>query len=119
MRFEEFLVLVVIVFFFSASFLFAWYFIQKTKMKERLLFLEKGIDINNLIPKEKPKSNYWLKIGIIIISASLGLLSAISIESLQILPKYYNGALPLIFLFLFGGIGMIIAHYADRPKEQK
>lgn len=109
MSLADLIVLVVIFIFFAASILFGWYFIQQTKLKERILLSEKGIDINNLIPEEKKRSSWWLRIGIVVISASLGLLLGIAIDS--------SGTFPLITFFLFGGIGMIIAHYVDKPKN--
>ena len=98
-----------ILIFFMACVFFTWFFIHQAKVKERMLLIEKGIDLSNF-----PKNNFkfyfpWLKIGIIIISACLGLIFGLT----------YSGIYWLILMFLFGGIGMIIAHFVDKLKEQK
>lgn len=116
MSLPELFVFTLIFIFFVLSILFGWYFIQQTKLKERILLSEKGIDLNSLIPKERTRNSWWLRIGIVVISASLGLILGITIDNS--FPKYYSGAFPLITFFLFVGIGMIIAHYADKAKEQ-
>lgn len=101
----------------AACLLYGWYFIQQTRLKERILLAEKGMDLNTLVPKKKDK-NLWLKIGIVVTSASSGLFFSLIIASFHIIPIQNSDPLIIIFLFLFGGIGMVIAHYVDKPKDQ-
>jgi hypothetical protein len=116
---DDLIILIFIGFIFGVIVLFGWYFIHRTKLKERILLSEKGIDISTLIPPKKTKDNLWLKIGIVLISGSSGLLFGMIFDSLKIFGKYYsNEPVFLIFLFLFSGIGMVIAHYADISREQ-
>jgi hypothetical protein len=97
-----------------------WFFIHRARAKERLLLIEKGIELSNL-----PKNGYfkvkfpWLKIGIVITSISIGLILG---AFLTVNPFFHNmagGNLPLLLIFLFGGIGMILAYIIDKPQEQK
>lgn len=88
-----------------------WFFIHKTKEKERLLLIEKGIDYSQLPDRNLFNFNFpWLKVGTVITSIAIGTgIGFIIIEF-----GVADGIVPL-FMFLFGGIGMIIAHYVDKP----
>lgn len=114
-----FLIGIVMICFMTGLFL-TWFFVHKAGVNERLILIEKGVDLSNLPQRGKFKINFpWLKLGIVITCASLGLAIGIYIESFSEILKYYEGLFPLVSLFLFGGIGMIVAHYLDKPKEQK
>ena len=99
--------------FLTVAFL-AWYFTHKTREKERLIMLEKGMEL----PQTENKKSFgftfpWLKAGILLVSLSIGLLIGLLLEATF---GQYWGAPPL-FLVLFGGIGMIIAHFVDKKKD--
>jgi hypothetical protein len=111
--------LVPIVLIFGMCIFFMWYLIRNIKLKERILLAEKGINFNNLNSKENVRNNWCLKIGIVLICASLGLLLFLYIETLNLFPQHLNDSLSVIAPFLFSGIGMVIAHYADRPRPEK
>jgi hypothetical protein len=110
--------LILLIFFLTALFL-TWFFTHKARVKERLLLIEKGID-----PTSLPKSGSfkfifpWLKIGIVITSISVGLLLAAILMEMPFFSKIADGLLPLLLIFLFGGIGMILAYLIDKPQEQ-
>jgi len=107
---------VILLMFFLTGIFLTWFFIHKAREKERLLLIEKGVDLSKLPISEKFKINFpWLKIGIIVTSISTGvLLGAI------LMPFYGNPKADLfmpILMFLFGGIGFILASILDKPKE--
>ena len=110
---------ILLVFFLTALFL-TWFFTHKARVKERLLLIEKGIDLSTL-PKSKNFKVFfpWLKIGIVITSISIGLLLGAFLVEMPAFSKIAGGQLPLLLIFLFGGIGMIFAYLIDKPKEQK
>ena len=87
-----------------------WYTIHKSKEKERIVLLEKGYD-----PKDIPDRNMinfsWLKMGYVVTSMVIGLTIGLVLEELF-------EAAPVIGMFLFGGIGLIIAHYMDKRNGQ-
>jgi hypothetical protein len=92
------------------------YFIYRARAKERLLLIEKGVDISNLPSFGNFKIKIpWLKIGIVVVSFPLGFLLGGFLE----LYKHWSVDLPGVLAFLFTGIGMIVAHYADRPKAEE
>lgn len=104
-------VIVFAVFFTMACFAFlVWYNIHRSKERERLLLLEKGIDFSDL-PRRSSFSFNWLKMGCLITCATIGLILGLLLED------RFNDAAP-IGTFLFGGIGLIIAHYLERPREK-
>ncbi|TVQ68188.1 MAG: hypothetical protein EA360_00565 [Balneolaceae bacterium] len=100
--------------FLTAGF-FAWFFTHKTREKERLLMIEKGMEL----PQEEAGRRFsfrfpWLKIGTVVTGLSLGVATAEFLIGFGIFSPG-SGAQP-VFMFLFGGIGMIIAHFADRDR---
>lgn len=103
------LVLIILLAFLTLGFL-VWFTIHKSKEKERLLLLEKGIDPSDL-PERSTFSFPWLKLGCVITSSVIGLILALILE----LPFEDSST---IGMFLFGGIGLIIAHYLDKPNEK-
>jgi len=83
-----------------------WYFWHKAKSRERMFLLEKGLDPKETV--DKIQNTSLLKVGIIIIGLSLGLLIIYFIE------KFGNihGPEGLAIMGLSGGISMIIANKA-------
>lgn len=105
------IILVVIIFIvFSTMAFFAWFFIHRSKEKERLLLLEKGFDPSEL-PERSTFSFPWLKMGCVITSATIGLILGLFLLD-------FLADAPGIGMVLFGGIGLIIAHYVDKPHEK-
>lgn len=101
--------------FLTAIFL-AWYFVQKSRERERHILIEKGVDISKLPETGAFQINFrfpWLKIGVIIVSASVGILTGLVLSGLG----WTSSEIIPVLLFLFAGIGMIIAHYIDGPNE--
>lgn len=93
-----------------------WYFSHRANHKERLLMIEKGIDVDE---REKRRQRFtfpWKKIGIVVIGLSVGLLVITLMVALEILHKGGDG-LPVAILGLFGGISMVFAnHTSSRQK---
>lgn len=86
---------------------FVWFTIYKSKEKERLVLLEKGYD-----PAEIPKISFpWLKMGCVVTGIVFGLIIGIYFENL-------TEAAPVIGMFLFGWVGLIIAHYIDKSNDK-
>ena len=99
-----------LMFSFFTGLFFTWFFIHKASVKERTLLIEKGIDLSKL---SKNRVFPWLKVGIVLFSSSVGLLLAAKL-------KFFHFDLgALISVIMFGGLGMICAHYTGKSKEQK
>lgn len=99
--------------FLTAGFL-AWYFTHQAREKERLMLIEKGIEV----PDKESGFSFtfrfpWLKLGILITAISAGILTGIVVETLV---DFRGEIIPVLMLF-FGGIGMIIAHYAGKKQN--
>lgn len=87
---------------------FVWFTIYKSKEKERIVLLEKGYDLDDIL--DRNMINFpWLKMGYVVTSMVIGLMIGLFLEELF-------EAAPVIGMFLFGGIGLIIAHYVDKPN---
>ena len=106
-----------------AGFIFAWYFTSRARSKERLLLIEKGIDLSEFYKKTKSASYITLKkIGIIVIGFGLAYLagqlttphSIIDVVGGPPSAPRINYGTGVFFVIL--GASVLIAHYADRPK---
>lgn len=101
---------------FIAAAFFTWFFIHRSKEKERLLLIEKGVEYSQLPERASFSFNFpWLKVGIVLTSATIGL--SIGILLWQMGYDIFEGA-PFVLMVLFGGIGMIIAHHLDKPNDK-
>ena len=103
-----------------AGLFLAWFFIKRARFKEKIILIEKGIDIKDLHIIESKKSNFsWLKIGILLTGIAVGCLI---ISFILISP---NGQKFNIPGFTFGiilftaGASMILANYVAGDKDQK
>lgn len=94
----------------STVFIFlTWYFSHKAKAKERLMIIEKGIDVEKLLRKEKP-SHLVLTIGIIII----GLGVAFGLQALLLRLDVTDEPPYLFVLFVCGGVSLLIIHFVTK-----
>ncbi len=103
---------------FIAAIFFTWFFIHKSKEEERRLLIEKGIEPSKLSERGTFNINFpWLKIGCVIVFATLGLIVGVILSEERIV-RWSSGGEPLMSMLIFGGIGMIIAHYLDTPNDK-
>jgi len=109
---EIILILFVIGIFIATPLYLAWYFIRRAKVKEKLLLIEKGIDIKDLhLTGNNNISFPWLRIGIIITGTALG---ALLVASIDLKP-----AVDEALILLFTGISVILAYFIGKTKDQK
>lgn len=106
---------------FFAAITLSWIYYLKARNKERMALIEKGTDPSKIYSLPAEKSNFpWLKIGIVVVGICVGLLLGATLYLL--FPRQVNTLGPfLLFVlgFLFGGIGMIIANYMEKPKGRQ
>ena len=107
----ETITLSIVFIFFMAGVFLTWFFIHKAKTKERLLLIVKGINLPQS-PREKIFLNNfpWLKIGIVVAFMGIGIIFGAGNQERGIATGW---------VFLFGGIGMVIANFLGKPKVQK
>jgi hypothetical protein len=117
------IMLILSISFLTVAFL-TWFFIHRARAKERLALIEKGIDPSQLANISRIS---WLKIGIVTVAASTGLIIGFILESLlqsghglenHSALQSWQFPLPILLMFLFGGIGMIVGHIIEKPKGQ-
>ncbi len=94
-----------------------WFFSHKARHKERMLMIEKGLNVDELLRKGKSFKFPWLKLGVVIIGLSMGLLLIALLVGMRLLDKGGN-ALPLSILGTCGGISLVIANYINRGKKE-
>jgi hypothetical protein len=112
---------------FFVSVVWGWYFYLKIRNKERMALIEKDKDVSEIYAR--PKTNFsfrfpWLKIGIISTGFSIGWIVALIISELIL--RQPNGYYrikqePFIMgvLFLFTSISILVAYFADKPKNKE
>lgn len=107
---------------FAAAF-FAWFFFVQARNKERLALIEKGADAANFFAKKESKKRFsfpWMKFGLLLCGLGFGLGIGLFVISLPGLEKSMEDVGPgIVFAttFIFGGIGMMLSHYVDKPKS--
>ncbi len=107
---------------FFTTVILAWYFYLQARNKERMALIEKGTDVSEIYSKQEVTFRFpWLKLGIIITGISIGLSLVVLLMILNPNDKILGDPGPLLLIsgVLFGGIAMIIAHFADRPRKKE
>lgn len=122
----------VIFMFFVVTLLFVsvslgWYFYLKIRNKERMALIEKDKDVSEIYARPKTSFSFrfpWLKVGIITTGFSIGWMVAILI--LELIIKQPRGsytiapeAFVLGVIFLFTSVSIIVAYFADKPKNKE
>lgn len=103
---------------FFASIVLGLYFYFSARHKERMALIEKNADVSEIFKVREFRFRFpWLKLGMIIIGIGVGFSATIllttTIDDLKSLGDETAAAL----ILLFGGVGAVIAHYIDKPKE--
>jgi hypothetical protein len=106
--------------FFAAVFL-GWYFYLKARNKERMALIESGKDVSEIYSRQEIRIRIpWLRIGLLVTGIGLGLVVAMLIVSIPQLEKFMRemGEItPIASMILFGGLGIVLGHYLDKPKN--
>lgn len=105
------IILSIVFIFFMAGVFLTWFFSHKARVNERMMLIEKGMDLPARQPTKLFEGNFpWLRIGVVVIGIGLGLIIGEG-----------NGSFVVTIgsIFLCGGIGMFLANFLDRPKVQK
>jgi len=92
----------------------SWMVRYKAKTKERLLIIEKDYDMHKLL--ETKKSSFTLlKTGIVLVASAIGAVVGLLAFSMS---NINEGVIFFIAVFMFAGIGMIIANKFDPTKGE-
>lgn len=95
---------------------FSWLYYQKARHAERLLLIEKGINPHDHANKENGFNFPWLRLGLVISGGCFGLAITIALRILKIVPSWQVGPVTIALVGLFGGIGLVIAHYIKKKN---
>jgi len=101
--------------FFTACF-FAYYYFLKLRNRERMLLIEKNIDISEIY-KTKTRKFPWFILGFTILGASLGIIACIIILLLTQFDDPTGGILLLLTsALLMGSIGIIVGNIVEKRR---
>ena len=116
----ELVVFTIITVVFIVAIFFAWFFRQQARNKERLVLIEKGENLDQLLERKERRFSFpWLKLGVLILGLSIGLGVITLVEFITNSSRLMTGPFPLFIMGLFGGISMIIAHYVEKHQGKK
>ena len=104
-----------------------WYFLLKMRNKERMALIEKDKDVSEIFSRPKTEFRFrfpWLKLGIITTGFSIGWMTAILILELGMKlsdGNYRIGPEPFVMgvIFLFTSVSILVAYFADKPKNKE
>jgi ABC-type Mn2+/Zn2+ transport system permease subunit len=110
MRADDLISMILILGVLPITILLIVYLIQKTKIKERMQLLEKGVDIISLQKKDSPFNN-TLMWGLLSIGVGLGLLIGYLLIENGI---FKDDAIMGILAILLGGIGLAVYYFINK-----
>ena len=95
----------------------AWLFSRIAQNKERILLIEKGINPDEYLKRERERSpdNTWMKVGIVVIGMSLGLMAVSLLHSIGTI-RMSDGSSIAAF-GIFTGASLIVANYIGKNKN--
>jgi hypothetical protein len=99
---------------FGVCIFLAWFFTHKARHEERMLMIEKGMNLNEEPNKEGGLKSILFKLGIIIIGLSIGV--AIIAILVQVGYDNQSNAVPMSILGLCGGTALVVANRLSAKK---
>lgn len=106
---------------FFASIFFGWYYFIQARNRERLALIEKNADVSEIFRVRRGSFRFpWLRLGMIVVGVGLGLCLTLLVQQSSHMidgPGDMVGILAVGFMMLFGGLGAVIAHFLDKPKD--
>lgn len=103
---------------FFVCILLGWFFYIQARTKERMALIEKNADLSEIF-KLREFRFPWLKLGIVFMGVGFGFclsLWLIVSSSLETVGQGGQEMMILGFMLFFGGLGLVIAHFMDKPK---
>lgn len=104
---------------FFASIVLGLYFYFSARHKERMALIEKNADVTEIFkPREIRFCFLWLKLGMIALGIGIGFLCTAFLVSSKYQWRSLGDELFAGLSLFFGGLGVIIAHFIEKPKKQ-
>ncbi|QEK52619.1 hypothetical protein FYC62_13865 [Pedobacter aquae] len=104
----------------SFAVIFGWRYLTN---KERMALIERGL--NPIPEKPESKSNYYLKLALLLMGAGLGLFLAfvldrtVFVNNVNEWGNTENEAVYFSLITLFGGLGLFISYMIDKEEKQQ
>ena len=104
---------------FFASIFFGWYFYLQARNKERMALIEKNADVTEIYKTRGTHFKFpWLKFGTLVTGVGLGFCIALFVGmNTNFNDGDLKGIMIFGFMLLFGGLGAVVGHFLDKPKN--
>jgi len=107
---------------FFACIVLGLYFYFSARHKERMALIEKNVDVSEIFKTREIRFRFsWLKMGMIILGIGFGFCFAffsMFIPGIANISVGDREVMSLGSMLLFGGVGIVIAHYIEKPKGE-
>ena len=107
---------------FFASVFLGWYYYLQARNKERLALIEKNENASEIFKVREVKFHFpWLKLGMIVAGVGLGIRIAVVgtlITNIRDSGVNTLNILTIGLMLCFGGLGAVVAHFIEKPKEK-
>jgi len=105
---------------FLASIVLGLYFYFSARHKERMALIEKNADVSEIFKVREFRFHFpWLKLGMTILGVGFGLFAVVVLANqpeIQNLTQDLREMLVTGTILIFGGLGLVIAHFIEKPK---
>lgn len=102
---------------FFASIVLGLYFYLSARHKERMALIEKNADVSEIFKVREFQFRFpWLKLGMIVIGIGIGFGITIFLTTIVDDLKSLGDEIAVGSMLLFGGLGIIVAHYIEKSK---
>jgi hypothetical protein len=103
------------------AFFTAWYLLHTSRVKERMLLIEKGYDPAQLPPPSQPiqlriGSTWWKRIGILIFMTGLGILVPSLLFRYNII--HTSSDIGVSIVVIFAGVGFYLASRVNNTDKK-
>jgi len=103
---------------FFACIVLGLFFYLSARHKERMALIEKNADVSDIFKVRKFQFRFpWFKLGMMFIGIGIGFCITILITTMVHELKSLGDEIFIGSMLFFGGLGLVIAHFIEKPKS--
>lgn len=90
------------------------YVFFNARHRERMSMIDKGVDPSIFVSKEKSSARFTLKLGMLAIGVSLGIITGVTLQTIY---NHISDGVVVAMILLFGGISLIVNFMVERKMD--